>query len=101
MVQFKFNNAEDMVVWGKLLAVLGELNILPQNPAAWDYGPHRLYQVAILTWDDEPFEFLVDQFCTNLDSLNTVGAIKPQFYGIESYPAEFPNQHRYYLTLYI
>ena len=101
MAQFKFNNAEDAVVWGKLLVALGELNILPQDPVAWDYGPHRLYQVSILTRDDEPFLLMVDQFCASLDRLNTVGTIKPQFYSIENYPAEFPNFHRDYLTIYI
>lgn len=101
MPRYRFDSVEDAVVFGKLLTALGELNILPQDPVAWDYGPHRLYQVSIITRDDKPFQFMVDQFCANLNRLNAVGTVKPQFYSTESYPAEVPNFHRDYLTVYI
>lgn len=101
MVQLQFNYVEDAVVYGKLLTALGELDILPQDPVTWDYGPHRLYQVSILTRDDEPFQLMVEQFCTSLDRLNAVGTIRPQFYSVESYPAEFKNFRRDYLVVYI
>lgn len=101
MARFRFDTVEDVVVFGKVLVVLGELGLLPKDPAAWNYGPHRLYQVTVLTRDDKPFQPMVDQFCASLERLNAVGTVKPQFYSTESYPAEFPNFHRDYLTVYI
>lgn len=96
MALINLDTTEDVVVFGKLLVALGEH--IPQDLVAWDYGPHRLYQVSILTREDEPF--IVEQFCNSLDNLNTVGPIKPQFYSIESYPA-FQNVQRSYITVYI
>ena len=48
MFYSNFEHIEDAIVWGKLLVILGELSLLPQDPVAWDYGPHRLYQVMVL-----------------------------------------------------
>lgn len=94
--------AEDIIVIGKVLAVLEELHALPQDPRPEirDCGPHRLYEWSgVLSRDDRPLQEL--KVRAYLSIINTVGRIKPQLYSIEDYDAELPNFTRYYITIYI
>lgn len=90
---------QDAIVWGKLLVILGELGLLPQDPAAWDYGPHRLYQMMLVTDNSNSFHLLEPKFCDRLDRINIGGTVNPQFYSAEDYI--HPGFTRTFLTVYI
>lgn len=90
---------QDAIVWGKLLVILGELGLLPQDPAAWDYGPHRLYQVMVVTDNNHPFRSMEKRFCNRLEHINTGSTVNPQFYNAEDYI--HPGFTRTFLTVYI
>ncbi len=94
---------EDLVVCGKVLAVLGELGnahlLQGLAPVVWNYGPHRFYQWELVSRDDEPFDS--ETFYKLLAALNSVGKIKPQIHSIEDYPEEVRYFTRYYLSVYI
>lgn len=94
-------NAEDFIVIGKVLSVLGELHAHPQDPAPqiWDNGPHRLYEWCVLCRDDTALHEV--EVRSYLSIINTVGQIKPQLYSIEDYNTELPNFTRCYITIYI
>ena len=96
---FEFDDIRDAVVWGKLLVVLGELNLIPQDPVAWNYGPHRLYQIMLVTDNSNPFRLMEDRFCTRLDHINIGGTVNPQFYSAEDYI--HPGFTRTFLTVCI
>ena len=80
-----FGSIKDAIVWGKLLVVLGELGFLPQDPVAWDYGPHRLYQVMVVTDNNNPFRLMEKRFCNRLAHINTGSTVNPVFYSAEDY----------------
>lgn len=99
MFYSNFEHIEDAIVWGKLLVILGELSLLPQDPVAWDYGPHRLYQVMVVTDNNNPFRLMEKRFCNRLAHINTGSTVNPELYSTEDYI--YPDFTRTFLTVYV
>ena len=63
-------------------------------------GEHTIYTFAVLLCDDE--DFPVEQFRDMLAQYAAISPeIKPQFWGIEDYPAQMRNFSLVYVSIYV
>lgn len=63
-------------------------------------GVHTIYSFAVLLSDDE--DFPVEQFRDMLAQYAAISPeIKPQFWGIEEYPAQMRNFTLTYISVYV
>ena len=63
-------------------------------------GEHTLYTFSVLLRDDE--DFPVEQFRDILAQYAAISPqIKPQFWGIEEYPAQMRNFSLVYVSIYV
>ena len=63
-------------------------------------GAHTIYTFAVLLCDDE--DFPVEQFRDMLTQYAAISPeIKPQFWGIEEYPAQMRNFSLVYVSVYV
>ena len=63
-------------------------------------GAHTIYTFAVLLCDDE--DFPVEQFRDMLTQYAAISPeIKPQFWGIEEYPAQMRNFTLTYVSVYV
>lgn len=98
----------DRAIVYRVMSILAEMGLSrPISPyfdfdpqhCCRDYGPHRLYEFAVLVRDDLERDEFVRDFRELLNKYDNISTIKVDFYGITEYPGTLKNFSTIYLTV--
>lgn len=95
---------EDHAIIHMVLFILYQIALpLPMIPtddySIKDAGPHRLFTFHVNVRDDINSEQLAASVDAALTAYRAISSVKPLLYGIEHYPAPWPNWSSAYITV--
>lgn len=91
--------SRDLAALGVLLAAFADLGIKPETVTGSEGELHYTATATALLRDD--YVFPVDELGRLIDAFAHVGTYKFHLYDIKCVPAELPNFHRWFVSIYL
>ena len=92
-------SSRDMAALGILLAAFANLGIKPKTVISSEGELHYIATAAALLRDD--YTFPTSEFERLIDGFAHVGTYKFRLYEVKSVPAELPNFHQWFVSIYL